>query len=46
MISKTVTYVKRRLSGDNVINQDSKAPVFKQQGAYQSIGPSRDKKER
>ena len=38
--------MKRRLSGDKVINQDSKAPVLKQRSAYQSIGPSRVRKER
>ena len=47
MISKTVTYTIRRLNGDNVIiNQDSKAPILKQRSAYQSIGPSRDRKDK
>ena len=36
----------RRLSGDKVINQNSKALERKQKSAYQSIGPSRDIKEK
>ena len=46
IISKIITYVRRRLSGDKVINQDSKALERKQKSAYQSIGPSRDRKEK
>tara|TARA_R110001606_G_scaffold155837_2_gene298166 strand:- start:1983 stop:2195 length:213 start_codon:yes stop_codon:yes gene_type:complete len=36
----------RRLSGDKVINQDSRALEHEQKSAYQSIGPSRDRKEK
>ena len=44
IISKAVTYVRRRLSGDKVINQNSRALDCKK-SAYQSIGPSRVRKD-